>query len=211
MQTILTFGDSNTHGTPPMTMRGTPARFDAATRWPGVMQAATGCTLIEEGLPGRTACAAADPIMGPHMNGHLGLRIALQSHGPIDVLTIMLGTNDLKAHFGLTPDAITAGVAGLLGLALGDEYQTRHGGFQVLLICPPPVLETGILAAEFQGGAAKSHELSGRYAALALSRGASFLNAGDHITSSPIDGIHLDAANHAALGQAAAQRILSFE
>ncbi len=209
MTTILTFGDSNTHGTPPITVRGKAERYDTATRWPRVMQAAMGCDLIEEGLPGRTAGAFADPIMGPHMNGELGMRIALQSHSDIDVLTIMLGTNDLKAHFGLSPAAITARVAGLLGLALGDDYQTRHGGFHVLLICPPPVLEAGILAAEFQHGAAKSQDLAPLYAELAAARGASFLNAGDHIQSSKVDGVHFDPAEHIKLGQVVAAHLLS--
>ena len=61
-------------------------------RWPVIMAGAAGVTLIEEGLGGRLAAGRGDPIMGDHMNGQLGLRIALASHGPIDLLTIMLET-----------------------------------------------------------------------------------------------------------------------
>ena len=209
MKTILTFGDSNTYGTPPMTQRGTGARFDKTIRWPKVMQSALGCDLIEEGLPGRTAGPLTDPVMGAHMNGHLGLRIALQSHSHIDLLIIMLGTNDQKADFGLTPEGVTAGVAGLLGLALGDEYQTRHAGFRVLLICPPAVKEAGILASEFQHAAGRFPDLPAHYATLAQARGAAFLHAGDHIATSDIDGVHFDAGDHATLGQAVAKHVLT--
>jgi len=203
-KTILTFGDSNTFGTPPMTEHGTVLRFDKDQRWPGVMQAETGCHLIEEGLPGRTAGALSDPIMGPHMNGHLGLRIALQSHGPIDRLVIMLGTNDLKAHFGLTPEGIAAGVAGLLAMAMGEEYQTRHGGFEVMMICPPPVLEQGIIQDQFWGAAAKAASLATLYQGLARCWGADFLDAGQYITVSPVDGVHFDPDSHVTLGKAIA-------
>lgn len=206
-QTVLTFGESNTHGTPPIVTRGVYARHDATLRWPQVMAASLGCTVIEEGLPGRTACAVTDPEMGAHMNGHLGLRIALQSHGPIDVLTLMLGTNDCKAHFGLTPDGIAAGLAGLLAIACDDAMQTRHGGFRVLVICPPPVLEQGPIAQVFHGGTARSRGLQPLYAALAENWGAAFLDAGRHIAVSPLDGVHYDGAAHTKLGQAVAQAI----
>ncbi len=211
MTTILTFGDSNTYGTPPMTAHGEHARFDATTRWPCVMQRACGCTLIEEGLPGRTAGPFTDPLMGPHMNGQLGLRIALQSHGPIDLLTIMLGTNDLKAHFGLTPQRLVAGVAGLIAIAQSEEYQTRHGGFQILLICPPAVTENGLLRAEFHGGAAKAAMLPALYTHLARTRGIAFLDAGQHIAVSDIDGVHFAPESQVKLGQAVAAHLLSFE
>jgi lysophospholipase L1-like esterase len=206
-QTVLTFGDSNTHGTPPITVRGIYARHDAAARWPQVMAEQTGCTLIEEGLPGRTACPLIDPEMGAHMNGHLGLRIALESHGPIDVLTIMLGTNDCKAHFGLTAESIAAGVAGLLTIACGEPMQTRHGGFKVLVICPPPVLEQGPIRQAFYGGAAKSSARPPLYAALAKTWNVGFLDAGQRIAVSAQDGVHYDAATHKALGNAVAMAI----
>jgi len=206
MPTILTFGDSNTHGTPPMADRETYARFDAATRWPQVMARVLGWDLVEEGLPGRTA-QFDDPGMDGLMNGHPALRQALQSHGPIDVLTIMLGTNDVKTRFGASPETVMGGVAGLLDLATGAEMQTRHGGFRVLLICPPSVVETGVLAADFWGAAAKSRALPPLYAALAASRKAGFLDAGQVIAVSPLDGVHFEAAAHAILGAAVAEAV----
>lgn len=206
---LLCFGDSNTHGTPPIETPGTYARYDAATRWPRVTRAALGdgWELVEEGLPGRTA-QFEDPVMGTFMDGRLGLSIALQSHGPIDALTLMVGTNDVKTRFGATAEKVTAGIAGLLDIALGDDMQTRHHGFEVLLICPPPVKETGPCAGEFFGGETVSRSLAPLYAGLAKARGISFLNAGDLIEVSAIDGVHYEAKAHMALGQAVAQAVL---
>ena len=201
MTVLLTFGDSNTHGTPPIEQMGVYDRFDAATRWPARAAAALGWELAEEGLPGRTA-QFDDPIMGSHMNGQVGLKIALCSHGPIDLLTIMLGTNDVKARFCATPEMITGGIASLLDIAQGAEMQTRHGGFQILLICPPPVVEVGPIRAEFYGGAVKSQGLPAQYAALAQARGVGFMDAGQVIKVSLIDGVHYDAATHGVLAGA---------
>ncbi|MBA4352342.1 MAG: lipolytic enzyme, G-D-S-L [Rhodobacter sp.] len=208
MPVLLTFGDSNTHGTPPIIDRAEYHRFGAGVRWPTVTHAALGAgwELVEEGLPGRTA-QYDDPVMGDIMNGRPALRMALQSHGPIDVMTLMLGTNDVKTRFATQPEQVVVGVAGLLDVAMSLEYQNRHGGFRILLICPPPVVETGPIKTEFWGGAARSQALAPLYADLARSRGVGFLNAGQVIEVSPIDGVHFDEAAHAALGRAVADAI----
>ena len=203
MTVLMTFGDSNTHGTPPIVDLGAYNRFDAATRWPVLAARALGWELVEEGLPGRTA-QFADPVMGAHMNGQDGLKIALQSHGPIDVLTIMLGTNDVKARFGAAPELVTGGLASLLDIAQSPEVQTRHGGFRILVICPPPVLEQGPIADQFYGARARSLALPPLYAALARARSCGFLDAGQVIEVSPQDGVHFEPEAHAALAQAVA-------
>lgn len=203
MTVLMTFGDSNTHGTPPIVDLGAYRRFDAATRWPVLAARALGWELVEEGLPGRTA-QFPDPVMGAHMNGQDGLKIALQSHGPIDVLTIMLGTNDVKARFGAAPELVTGGLASLLDIAQSPEVQTRHGGFRILVICPPPVLEQGPIADQFYGARARSLALPPLYAALARARSCGFLDAGQVIEVSPQDGVHFEPEAHAALAQAVA-------
>ena len=143
MPTLLTFGDSNTHGTRPILAEGDYGRFDAKARWPCVAKEALGdkWILIEEGLPGRTTCFE-DPIMGSFMNGWTGLKIALSTHGPIDLLTIMLGTNDCKALFGNSARDILGGISGLLAIAQNAELQSRHGGYKTVLIAPPPIVVT---------------------------------------------------------------------
>ncbi len=201
MTTLLTFGDSNTHGTPPIEVRGLYRRYGPGVRWPTLAAAALGWDLVEEGLPGRTA-QFDDPVMDGLMNGWPALRQALQSHGPIDVLTIMLGTNETKTRFGAEAPQIAAGIAGLVDLALGDEMQTRHGGFRVLLIAPVPVEVAGVLAGEFLGAPAKSRALAPLLADLARHRGIGFLDAGLHAEVSPIDGVHLTPEGHASLAKA---------
>ncbi len=207
-RTFLCFGDSNTHGTPPIVIRGEPyRRFGADTRWPSVAASMLpGWRVVEEGLPGRTA-QFPDPVMGAHMDGRDGLKMALQSHGPIDALTIMLGTNDTKTRFGATPEKITAGIAGLLDIAMSLEMQERHSGFGIVVICPPSVLEQGPIHSEFIGAREVSLKLSVLYRALAETRGAAFLDAGSVIEVSPVDGIHLEADAHRRLGAAVAQAI----
>ena len=205
---LLTFGDSNTHGTPPITVPGRYERFGEDTRWPQVALAALGpdWRLAEEGLPGRTTCFA-DPVMGSHMEGSEGLKIALQSHGPIDAMTLMLGTNDCKARFGASAERIAAGMAGLLDIAMGVEMQTRHGGFKVLLIAPPPILEQGPIAGQFTGAAAKSTALAGALRDLARVREIGFLDAGAVIRSSQTDGVHFEPEAHRLLGAAVASAL----
>jgi len=203
MPVLMCFGDSNTHGTPPIVTVGVYARYDARTRWPVLSAEALGWELVEEGLPGRTA-QFADPVMGAHMNGQDGLKIALQSHGPIDYLTIMLGTNDVKARFGASAELITGGIASLLDIAQSVDMQTRHGGFRILLICPPPVLEQGPIADQFYGGRARSLALPAPYRALAKARGCGFLDAGQVIGVSPQDGVHFEPGEHGRLANAVA-------
>lgn len=209
MKTLLTFGDSNTHGTMPTSRWGEGGRFDAATRWPGVARHAlgTGWTVIEEGLPGRTSHPFPDAVMGPAMNGPLGLQIALNSHQPIDVLTIMLGTNDCKTAFGLTADGIAGQIAGLLAIAKDPQVLTAHGGFEIMLIAPPIIREEGIYVEGLMHAAAKSAALPALYAALAQHNHIHFLDASVLITTCAEDGLHFDAAAHRTLGRAVADRV----
>ncbi len=114
MKTILCYGDSNTHGFNPATQ----GRFSLSERWTGVLMRELGSDyhVIEEGLGGRTT-VWDDPIMESR-NGRDYLLPCLWSHKPLDLVIIMLGTNDLKDRFSLTPFDIAAG-AGALGIWRG--------------------------------------------------------------------------------------------
>lgn len=206
-QSILTFGDSNTHGTLPITDLGSTKRLAPHKRWPGIMQSALNVHLIEEGLPGRT-CASADEEKGVIMEGRLGLPIALYSHGPIDFLTLMLGTNDVKTYFDLSADDIASQMNDLVAFTQDPEIQDRHSGFKTVLISPPPVVEAGTLAPIFAGGALKAQGLADRYAAIARAKGISFLDAGSVISCSVSDGVHFGAAAHRVLGLAVAKKLM---
>ena len=206
MPVVMCFGDSNTHGTPPIVDLAVYGRFGPGVRWPSRVGQALGCEVIEEGLPGRTAMFD-DPIMGAHMNGQAGLKMALESHGPLDVLVLMLGTNDVKTRFTATPQAVLGGIASLLDIAQHRVMQDRHGGFRILLICPAPVVEVGPIKDEFWGGAERSQALPPLYQALAAARGIDYLDAGQVIAVSPLDGVHFDEAAHAKLADAVTAKL----
>jgi lysophospholipase L1-like esterase len=206
MALVMCFGDSNTYGTPPIVDLNVHARFDAQTRWPRLMAQAAGVDLIEEGLPGRTTMWD-DPVMGAHMNGQTGLKMALESHGPLDLLVIMLGTNDVKARFTAMGAQVQGGMSSLLDIAQHRIMQARHGGFKTLIIAPPPVLEQGPIRYEFFGGAARSAQLAALYADLAHPRDVHFMDAGAHISVSQVDGVHFDAPAHAVLAAAVAAKV----
>ena len=207
MKTILCYGDSNTYGTAPMAHLDDSRRFDHGERWVSVMreQLGTDWWVVEEGLPGRTT-VLDDPIEGIYKNGLTYLTPCLQSHRPIDVVTIALGTNDLKARFGMPASDIAAG-AGILVETVGKVLAAYGMSAKVLLIAPPPILETGCLAEMFAGGAPKSKTFAAHYKAVAEQLGAGFLDAGSVIASSKIDGIHFDVAEHKKLGAAVAEAV----
>lgn len=204
-RTLLCYGDSNTHGTLPVTRRGERQRLAPDERWPGVAAAALGdgWRVVEEGLPGRTTLHS-DPIEGAHLNGLAMLPAILASHRPIDMVALMLGTNDLKRRFGVSAAEIGESLS-RLGREIRASDAGPHGAAPaLLLIAPPPILEVGCLAEIFAGGAEKSAGLAVAVRQAAESVGASFLNAGTVVASSPVDGVHFEAAGHAALGKAVA-------
>jgi lysophospholipase L1-like esterase len=210
MKTILCYGDSNTWGS--ATRPGDNQRYEPHERWPGVLQArlGDGWTVIAEGLPGRTT-VHPDPVEGPWLDGSAYLLPCLKSHKPIDLVAIMLGTNDLKQRFAVPALDIAKGVGRLLQIVKASESGPNAGAPRTLVICPPPVLEKFGTRPEFvemfAGGHAKSQKLAPAYRAIADEHGAAFLNAGDVIKSSAFDGIHLDKDAQEALGSAVAEAV----
>ena len=207
MPTVLCYGDSNTHGTAPMRDLDDVARFGPGERWAGIMRTTLGADwwVVEEGLPGRTT-VLDDPIEGIYKNGLTALPPCLESHRPIDIVTIALGTNDLKMRFSMPPTDIAAG-AGILVETVRNVLRPFGEQPKILLIAPPPILEVGCLADMFAGGAAKSRGFARHYAALAGKLGIGFLDFGAVIESSAIDGIHFDLPAHRALGEAMAKAV----
>mgnify|MGYP001160001713 FL=1 len=208
---ILTFGDSNTYGTPPMLLRdGNNARYGEDIRWPMIMQnyLSPDWKVIEEGLPGRTT-SLPDPEMGDYMNGQIGLKIALNSHAPIDLLIIMLGTNDSKIQFGLQATQIASGLASLLNIANTPDMQRKHDNFQILIITPPQVKEQNALEKIFFNAKEKTAALDHFYNQIAEKYEVNKLNAGDFIETSETDGVHFEPEAHKILGKTVADYILT--
>ncbi|HEV2109472.1 MAG TPA: SGNH/GDSL hydrolase family protein [Thermomicrobiales bacterium] len=203
MKTILCFGDSNTWGYDPSTR----LRFDPSLRWTGMLQRGLGAgyRVIEEGLNGRTT--VWDDPLSPGRNGLTYLRPCLESHQPLDVVTIMLGTNDLKRRFGLAPSDIAEG-AGVLAQVVKQTLAVQlEGAPRVLLIAPPPTAKLTKLAGMFDGAGEKSREFSTHYRRNAEWNGCAFLDAGRVVQSSDLDGIHFEAPEHRKLAEAVAVEI----
>lgn len=208
IRTVMCYGDSNTHGTMPMASREEMGRFDAETRWPGVMAArlGNGWRVVEEGLPGRTT-VLPDPVGGAHRDGLAVLPAVLDSHRPLDLVTLMLGTNDMKLRFQMPVVECEDALGQLIGAIRVSRAGPAGAAPAILLIAPPPVIEVGCLSEIFAGGAEKSKRLGAVYAEVARAQGVGFLDAGAVIESSPVDGVHFDAAAHAALGRAVADSV----
>jgi lysophospholipase L1-like esterase len=206
-RTILCYGDSNTHGTMPMPDLGSMGRYDRQTRWPGQLAALLpDWQVIEEGLPGRTT-VHDDPVEGAHRNGLTVLPAILESHRPVDVVILMLGTNDLKQRFSVNALDIALSLERLV-LAIRASGCGPGGTVPgVILVAPPPILEVQDLGVMFAGGEAKSQQLGARIAAVARGLGVPFVDAGSLIGVSEIDGIHYDEPAMAALAQAFAQAV----
>lgn len=206
--TVLCYGDSNTHGTRAMRSITDRSRFRSRSRWPGHMSEALkpNVRVLCEGQPGRTT-VHDDPVEGAHKNGLRVLPAMLESHWPLDVVVLMLGTNDLKTRFAVTPADIARSMERLLAVIAGSRAGPDGVAPKVLLIAPPPITETGWLAGHFAGGAEISHHLAEAYAEVAARWGVGFLDAKGVAEVDPVDGVHLTEAGHAALGAAVATRV----
>jgi lysophospholipase L1-like esterase len=211
LRTILCFGDSNTHGTLAMRHDSDRRRLEKAHRWPTVMGAALGADweVIAEGHPGRTT-VYEDPIEGVHKSGLRVLPSILESHRPLDLVIVMLGTNDTKARFSQTAHDIALSVRRLALEIRGSDNGPGGRPPQVMLVAPVSAMETGCLAQVFAGAADKSAALPDQLAEVAKAQALGFVDLNDVAQVDPVDGIHLDQTAHAAIGAHVAQAVLAF-
>jgi lysophospholipase L1-like esterase len=200
---IVCYGDSNTWGYDPATRQ----RFPADVRWTGILarELGLGYQVIEEGLNGRTT--VWDDPLDPGRNGLTYLRPCLESHRPLDLVTIMLGTNDLKRRFAISGSDIAEGAGRLVELAQHYARRADDSPAAVLLMIPPPVAKLTLLDRMFEGAAEKSREFGRHYRTIAEWYAVPVLDAGEVIVSSDLDGIHFQAAEHAKLGTAVAREV----
>jgi lysophospholipase L1-like esterase len=195
------------------------SRYDASARWPGIMGARLGNSfeVLEEGLSGRTTDLddaqidlPSEHLRGATLNGAKLLPAILASHLPLDLVIIMLGTNDLKARFRREPDDIAKAAVGLAGLVKECEggVSTVYPAPRVLLIAPPPLGTKFHDPEQWAGSREKSLTLGGAMKNAAMTANLAFFNAGEVITTDGVDSIHLTAATHRRLGEAVADQVL---
>ncbi len=201
-RTIVCFGDSNTHGADP----SGAGRLPREVRWPRVMADALGdgYEVIEEGLNGRTT--VWDSPLAPGRNGLTYLLPCLLSHAPVDLLIIMLGTNDTKRCYGLTAPEIAGGASVLVDAARASLAGPDGMPPEVLLVSPVPLGELTARSEMWGLGEARaeSERLASMYRLVADSAGAGFFDAGSVADVAPDDGVHLDGTACAELGAALA-------
>ena len=212
-RSIMCFGDSLTWGWIPVPEASPTLRYPYEQRWTGAMAAklGDGYHIVEEGLSARTT--SVDDPNDPRLNGSAYLPTALASHLPLDLVIVMLGTNDTKSYFNRTPYEVANGMAKLVGqiLTSAGGVGTPYPAPKVLIVAPPPLASMPDLWFEgmFGGGVEKSRELAKHYKALAAFMKVEFLNAGDHVATDGCDGIHFTAETNIKLGHAIAEKVTS--
>ena len=205
MKSVLCFGDSNTYGLKP----DGSGRFEKTERWTGVLSEMLGhqdYEVIEEGLVGRTTVFEDSTRQG--RNGSKLLPILLESHGPVDTVVVMLGTNDCKAVYNASPKLIARGAEILL-----RQIRDNNSAAKILLLSPIHLGDT-VWKEEFdpefdEKSVITSKELKAVFAKLAEEFDCMFLAASDVAKPSETDQEHLDEKGHLALANAIYKKLIA--
>ncbi len=208
LKNIVCFGDSNTYGF----IAGSKGRYDENTRWTRLLQKKLGASysVLEEGLNGRTTMF--DDPEKKYMNGSEYLEMCIATHRPIDLVILMLGTNDTKERYHAEPSDIARGMERLVRILRDPSIYHK----EVLIVSPIHISER-ILQSEycdsFQGltGMEKSKRLAAEYKRIAKEYHCCFLDAAEYAVADDTDAIHLDAVGHAALAEAFYQKVKELE
>lgn len=208
MKHIICYGDSNTHGY----CAETGGRYDETKRYTRLLekQLGDGYLIIEEGLNGRTTCFQ-DPVR-EGLSGLDYITPCLMSHEPVDLLVIMLGTNDTKERFGSSSGCIALGLKRLIAKALATTDCWRDGKAKILVVTPKNIdrryEQTVVVNTMGRGCAEKSEGLATAYAEIADLMGCAYLDANTVVTEqNHIDFMHLTEEGHRELADALARLI----
>ena len=207
MQQILVYADSLSWGIVPTTRRRLP--FDR--RWPGVLESALNrggrpVRVIENCLNGRRT--VWDDPFKPGRNGLAGLAQCIEMHAPLALVVLMLGPNDFQSMHPHTAWHSAQGIAALVAAIRSAPIEPGMPVAPVLVVAPPPIgTPQGPAAPKFVGGDVKCAGLADAFRVVCTDLGCHFFDAGSVVTSSVHDGVHLDADQHAVLGDALAKVI----
>lgn len=198
----MCYGDSNTHGQKP----DRSGRYPANERWTGRLQdlLGNGYYVIEEGLGSRTT--DLDYEKKPGRNGKTYLMPCLASHGPLDIVVIMLGTNDLKIEYLRTAADITDALQGLIADVRQDAEWSNRKSPAIILISPILIEDTAERFTEFYTGyydqrsATISMDLANSIKTMSASNDCTFLNAAE-VAKPGEDGIHLHPSSNQPLSE----------
>lgn len=213
MKRILCYGDSNTWGYDPGAYDfETEAfnRFPKDVRWTGVLAKCLEgkAEIIEEGFNGRTT-GFEEPYL-PGRSSMTHFPVAFYSHEPLDLIVMMLGTNDTKDLFCAQPAVIGYCLEKMIWDIRNTISVSLSQGCRILLIAPIDLtlMQNGKYLNGFsEKSSEKVRELPEIYRKIAERQGCAFLNGQDIVKPSPIDGIHMDASSHRIFGEAVAKKI----
>ena len=205
MQHILVYSDSLSWGIIPTTRRRLP--FDK--RWPGVMEIAL-CSsgnkvrVIEDCLNGRRT--AWDDPFKPGRNSLVGLAQRIEIHSPLELVVLMLGTNDFQSMHEHNAWHSSQGILALITAIRTAPIEPGMPVPQILVVAPPAIqTPKGPIAPKFEGGERKCLGLAAAYRKVCEEADCHFFDAGSVITSSNVDGVHVDAEQHLTLGNELSQ------
>jgi len=201
MKQILAFGDSLTWGF----IAGKWERHPHEVRWPNALAAGLGGTarVIEEGHNGRTTIFD-DPTTFDDRNGAKALPIMLSTHQPLDLVIILLGTNDLKYANRCRAFDASMGMARLIEIVQKFSFLPAYQTPQILIMSPPALVPTtDEWFNDLWGHAIEESKLfAHHYSRVARETGVHFFDTGTVAKADSTDGGHLDAANTKAIGTA---------
>ncbi len=203
---IVCFGDSNTHGycADPNDCAEGGNRYNESERWPCLLQQALGedCLVLEEGLSGRTT-VFRDPLH-ESMSGLDAISAILLTHEPVDLLIIMLGTNDTKGRFSANASCIGIGLERLV-LKAKSVPAWRNNHPRILIISPPWIGEGLYLIPEGEpmgrGCPEKSRDLARYFRDVAQRNGCGFIDAEGKAEFNQLDCMHLTRKGHRQLAE----------
>ena len=206
---IVCLGDSNTHGycADPSDCADGGSRFNEDERWTCLLQKVLGdeYLVLEEGLGGRTTVFV--DALHESMDAVSAAYPILMSHEPVDLLIIMLGTNDTKERFGANAAAIAVGMERLIKKCKSVECWTAKGP-NILVICPPPLGDGFHDEVMGPGCVEKSKALPKYMKAVAERNNVYYLDAKD-CEFNPVDFTHLTKKGHAQLARMLAELVPS--
>ena len=214
MKTIVCYGDSNTWGYMPK--REHPEitannRFPWGVRWTSLLQMRLGADyrVVEEGLNGRTTMF--DDPLDICRNGLEAIDYSMLTNCPVDLVILMLGTNDVKEFFGMPPYVIARGCGRLIDRIQAGGYGPGGSAPQILLVAPirigENVVDTDMSTAFGSYAVGVAAGFGPAYAAVAEECHCAFLDASKIAEPSEQDAIHLTAEGHRALAEAICERV----